>query len=1208
MAELTAPAPDPRSRESDGPSPYKGPDRYLEADAKWFFGRGQERKLIISHLRTSRLTLLYAESGVGKSSLLRAGVAARLMQLAEQSMERRGTPGFIPVVFDYWKDEPLDGLIAAISERVTDFQARGRIGPDSHPQLPARDLLAALRAASDGVNGSLLVILDQFEEYLGARRDDPRSHALRDQLAACINSAELRAHFLIGLREDAYGKIGDFFGGQVADVYANYIRLGYLTRAAARESITRPVLEVWNGERPVEDHVTIDDGLADAVLDGVMKDEPPAGSARKLDGSASTRADDSDEVEASFLQLVMDRLWRAELDDGSARLRLTTLKKVGGVRQIVRAHFDDALRALSDDEDDIRIATEMFKAMVTASGTKIAWSAPDLANYVSADPARVTAILTSLDHKRIVRSVEAAPGSSDPRYEVFHDKFTAPILDLLNDERHARLETSRKEAEEAAAKSQRDADRNFHIALGAVVALLLVILAVGVAVVGLFSARSARNTANREKHAALLSSRSADQSARHATELALTTEAQSLFGTRPDVALLLLLAADQVAPQRDAQLNLLADLQSVKDTAVSGILHGHTDAVESVAFSPTQQMVASGSADRTVRFWRVTGAGHYPLGPPLSEGGPVLSVAFSPDGAALASGTFNRVVIWDVRSRRPTAIPYAAAGAVDSVAFGQRDHLIAAAGSNGTAMLVDTTTRQTSRVRVSPVGEVRSVALDPQGGLLAAASGGDVSLFSTHTNRPAGPPLRGSIGTINGVAFSPDGRTIAAAGGGRVELWNLTTRAEIPPVLRGPSTIFYSLAFDPRGDVIAAGGGGVVARWSTATHHQVGAPLFAPRGAVYSVAFNRNGTMLASAGADRMIRLWTLPVDLRFETAIPTVSGANGNAPIWTAVLSADGGLLASAGPSGVIHVLNLTTGQPEPSISANSRQIHQLAFDPRARLLAAAGTNGKITLWNPVTGRPVGTSMQVGSRPVYSIAFDPSGTILASGDGYRNVRLWNVATQRPIALLRAHLGPVYALAFRPDGTELASGGGDRTVLLWRIQSRKLIEMIPQDNAVFSLAFSQDGRILGSGGADDTVRLWTLTNGGRYRPGPVLARHTSYVRSIAFAAGGMVLASGSSDNTIRLWDVATGKEIGNPFTGHTKGVESVGFSPRYPFLVSGSDDGTVREWPVVSQPPSFTALRQDVCALVGAGLSRPEWAQYAPGVKPLQICPRTTTG
>ena len=70
-------------------------------------------------------------------------------------------------------------------------------------------------------------------------------------------------------------------------------------------------------------------------------------------------------------------------------------------------------------------------------------------------------------------------------------------------------------------------------------------------------------------------------------------------------------------------------------------LTGHTDTVNSVAFSPDGHTLATGSADQTVRLWNVTDPTHpTPLGPPLTgHTDSVYSVAFSPDGHTLASGS-----------------------------------------------------------------------------------------------------------------------------------------------------------------------------------------------------------------------------------------------------------------------------------------------------------------------------------------------------------------------------------------------------------------------------------------------------------------------------------------------------------------------------------------------------------------------------------------
>ena len=65
-------------------SPYKGLSAFedSELDALLFFGREREVAAVAANVLASRLTVLYGPSGVGKSSLLRAGVARRLRELS----------------------------------------------------------------------------------------------------------------------------------------------------------------------------------------------------------------------------------------------------------------------------------------------------------------------------------------------------------------------------------------------------------------------------------------------------------------------------------------------------------------------------------------------------------------------------------------------------------------------------------------------------------------------------------------------------------------------------------------------------------------------------------------------------------------------------------------------------------------------------------------------------------------------------------------------------------------------------------------------------------------------------------------------------------------------------------------------------------------------------------------------------------------------
>jgi len=111
-------------------------------------------------------------------------------------------------------------------------------------------------------------------------------------------------------------------------------------------------------------------------------------------------------------------------------------------------------------------------------------------------------------------------------------------------------------------------------------------------------------------------------------------------------------------------------------------LDDHNGPVWSIAFSPNGTILASGSADETVRLWNVQeGTQIAVLQSNFHE---VKSVVFDPDGELLAVATSSTLRVWSVEEETQLVNLEAHAGGVESVAFSPDGTLLVSTGRDGT--------------------------------------------------------------------------------------------------------------------------------------------------------------------------------------------------------------------------------------------------------------------------------------------------------------------------------------------------------------------------------------------------------------------------------------------------------------------------------------------------------------------------------------------
>ncbi len=420
-------------------SPYKGLASYDTDDAAFFFGRERERDVVIANLRAHALTVLYGASGVGKSSLLQAGVLSKLREEAVETLQHRETPEFVPVTFSSWGDDPTDGILSAIREAVEDL-VPGRTLPDR----PGQSLSEVLLAWAREFETEFFVILDEFEDYFLYHQDAGQG-SFAQGFAEAVIRPDLPASFLLSVRDDAFAKL-DRFKTLVPNLLDNYLRVRHLDDRATRVAIIGPI-DAWNEAAPEEEDVSIDEALVQAVIEEVKEGAAavrPGGRELDLNGDSP----DDRQVEAPYLQLVLTRLWDEEAAAGSRRLRAETLTRIGGAQDIVREHLDQAMTSLGPGDQDV--AAAVFHYLVTPEGTKIAQSVKTLSVYSGRSEDDVEHVLDRLstEEARIVRPIPPPKGEvGGTRYEIFHNVLASVVLDWRERHERTRLEREKAEAE-----------------------------------------------------------------------------------------------------------------------------------------------------------------------------------------------------------------------------------------------------------------------------------------------------------------------------------------------------------------------------------------------------------------------------------------------------------------------------------------------------------------------------------------------------------------------------------------------------------------------------------------------------------------------------------------------------------------------------------------------------------------------------------------
>lgn len=829
-------------------NPYLGLSAFEAEQEKYFCGREEAVRILITHLTNSRFLSILGYSGSGKSSLIKAGL------LPELSRDR--IPGS-----SQWSVESFT--------------------PGKQPRDKLVDILARHREQ----NQPFVIFIDQFEEVFTLCEDEAERQGFIRLIAEEMNDTERKSRMIIALRGDFLSRCANY--PDVLNLINHIPTTTYIVKSLGIEELPEAI------EKPAELHgVKFERGLVLQIAQDVA-DQPGAlpllqYALKELWRVCIEKPESPEPLltkkgyeEIGGVQGALENRANViykSLSDGErilVRKLFMELVQLGEGKEVTRRRVDwKRLREIADSPKQLdRVIEQLAGAqqrliIVDEHTVEVAheallcqWNL--LSNWIEED----------LENIRISRRLEIDCRDWEETYGKSDEA-------LLTGARLAEVEEWEKRVQphltgdkrEFLRKSvgRRDRQKQEEIKILereikltdeklraqkqrtrlAIVSGILLTFTLGL---GLLT--NVLEGQKREEEVSKVG--------------VLIGKAQQILdtGNQLEAMVACLEALQNLKKIDEHQVQLLRQIESIilQIRERNRILEPEHP-ILSISFDSNGNTIASGAADGTVKLWNHTGEFLYKF---TEHKQSVFSVKFSPDGKKLASASLDNAIIirnklkkWEIEKTLT-----AHTDSVLDISFNPQDgNIIASAGEDGTLRLWNIRLGQ-HEIRHKESQRILRIDFAANGKKIAFTTRDNykVKLWDLANNKKIDVGQHKNI--LSFVKFSPNGNVLASSDyGGIIKFWSLINYKLLGTIKTRHTGYLHSIAFSPNNQFLASSSeDGTIELWNIVN---IKKPVFVEKvkghkNDIQQIEFSPNpkNRELVSAGEDGTVRLWQFPVE-----------------------------------------------------------------------------------------------------------------------------------------------------------------------------------------------------------------------------------------------------------------------------------------------------------------------------------------------------------